>query len=167
MNGTTVQLYGTTTMSAPTKFPTTNYRPPEDAFQSGLEFQDYVVPLLYERGIVVTVFSSRRYQYEFGESCQGIEIKKDTLCTRTGQMSIEIAEKSSPLIATWTPSGIYRHNGWGYVQGNERLILLFATEHLRELHKSGRFEEHETPTVKGFFLPISEARRRAVLVVKG
>lgn len=143
------------------------YRPPEEAFQRGLEYQDYVLPLLYGCGIVVTCFSSRRYQFEHGESAQGVEIKLDARCTDTGRMSIEVAEKSSPLVANWHPSGIYRHNGWAYVQGNERLILLFATQHLRELHKSGRYEAHETPTLKAFYLPVVEARRWASLIVKG
>ena len=37
------------------------------------------------------------------------------------------------------------------------MFWIFSKETLRLLHKSGRYQEHELPTIKKFYLPISDA----------
>jgi hypothetical protein len=64
-------------------------------FEEALKYQDFVVDLLLkEIGLAVTNYSSRYYQLKYGENKQGIEIKLDLRMTDTGNVSIEVAEKS-------------------------------------------------------------------------
>lgn len=139
-----------------TKYPDS---PNKNAYQEGLEFQDFVVVTLAECfGLVLSVFSSRKYQYDRGETLQGVEIKLDKRCTETGRLSIEIAEKTRADKETWTPSGVYRKdNTWLYIQGNYERIYIFFKKFLRLLHRSGNMEEHMEPTIRAFYLPFAQA----------
>jgi len=47
----------------------------KEQVEKGIEFQDYANSLLYDIGIVVVRYQSRRYQFERGENSGGIEIK--------------------------------------------------------------------------------------------
>uniref|UniRef100_A0A6M3J4U2 Uncharacterized protein n=1 Tax=viral metagenome TaxID=1070528 RepID=A0A6M3J4U2_9ZZZZ len=137
-------------------------------FEEGLEFQDFVADLLLrELGIALTSFSSRRYQWVHGENRQGIEIKLDKRILETGNVSIEVAEKSRADMPTWTPSGIMRHdNAWLYVQGNPQIVLVFGKATLRLVYKKRYASKvwQPKPTIRTFLLPLSEARRVALKV---
>lgn len=130
-------------------------------FEEALEFQDFVVDLLLkEIGLAVTNYSSRYYQLNYGENKQGIEIKLDRRMTETGNVSIEVAEKSNINVVTWTNSGIMRNdNSWLYVQGNYELVFIFDKKLLLRLYH-GRYKNKviELPTIRKFHLPIKEAR---------
>jgi hypothetical protein len=133
-----------------------------DSLEVGHQFQDFVCCELAKQGIILQNLASRKYQFNIGENIQGFEIKFDGRCTDTGRLSIEIAEKSRADMPEWTQSGIYRSdNTWLYIQGNYQLLYIFAVNVLRNMHGSGKFEEHEepkyTPTVRAFFLPFSYA----------
>ena len=130
-------------------------------FKDGVEYQDFVCEQLALRGnIVLQNFASKRYQLEIGENLQGFEIKFDARITDTGNVSIEIKEKSRADIPNWTPSGIYRDdNSWLYIQGNYDILFIFAKKFLIELHKSGRYPEHELSTIVKFHIPIDHAKR--------
>lgn len=135
----------------------------QNEFERGLEFQDFAQVQLAKIGITISYFVSRRCQYERGESLQGVEVKLDDLCTTTGRLSIEIAEKSKASNPTFAASGIYREdNTWLYVQGNYQRLFVFAKKHLRSLHLSGKFQEHQTLTLKAFYLPIARAESLSV-----
>lgn len=138
-----------------------------ESIQAGLEFQDFVTDVLRERkGLIVQVYQSKRYQFEIGESPQGIEIKLDRRCTETGQLSIEIGEKSNAANARFVPSGIYRNdNTWLYVQGNYEIIYGFGLNILRLLHSSKRYREHPKPTVQTYYLPLDDACKYALFVI--
>lgn len=138
------------------------------SYQSGLEFQDFVVDLLREElGIVITNYQSQRFQFGVGENKQGIEIKLDRDILRTGNVSIEIAEKSKAANLEFIPSGIYRSdNSWLYIQGNWDIVFIFAKNILRLLHKSRRYKVDTLPTLKRFLLPIDEARKYASKVME-
>lgn len=138
----------------------------KNSIQEGLEFQDFAACKLYERGIMAFPFASRRYQYQIGESLSGVEYKLDRRCTETGQLSIEIAEKTAATNSTFVNSGIYRtDNTWLYVQGNMSVLYVFAKSTLCLLHQTRRYREHTEPTIRAFFLPLAEAERYAALVI--
>lgn len=125
----------------------------------GYEFQDFIIDLLLkEVGMALSNYSSKKYQYDFGENKQGIEIKLDTRCTETGRLSIEIAEKSKAENSFFVQSGIYRNdNSWMYIQGNYDVVYIFTVKMLRGLHRSRKFEVHELPTIRKFYLPFDKA----------
>jgi len=138
------------------------------SFESGLDFQDFVATKLHDNlGITITNYSSMKWQFTTGENRQGIEIKLDRTCTNTNRLSIEIAEKSKAINPLFVPSGIYRNdNSWLYIQGTPRIIFVFAKSLLIGLHKSGKYDEHEEPTIKAFFLPFDDARKYAAKVLE-
>ena len=135
--------------------------PLDNSLEKGREFLDFVMLNLKALGIYMQPFTSKRYQYDVGESINGIEVKYDSRFTDTGRLSIEIAEKTKASNKDWSPSGIYREdNTWLYVQGNFDHFFIFIKKHLVFLHKTGRYQEGESyGTVKKFYLPIEDAER--------
>lgn len=122
----------------------------------GLEFQDVVTGALYQRGIVVVGYASRRYQNECGENMLGAEIKRDGKFRETGNLYIETAEKAHPDRREYVPSGIHRNdNSWLFVIGDEKKIFIFSTKYLRMLEP--RYRTVEKPTSRGFLMPLVDA----------
>jgi len=132
-----------------------------DKLQQGLEFQDVVTKALYQRGIVVIGYASRRFQNEEGENMLGAEIKRDGLFRETGNLYIETAEKSHPDKPLYIASGIYRQdNSWLYVIGDEKTLYIFSVKYLRLLES--RYPKKEKPTSRGFIMPIAEAEKYCI-----
>lgn len=138
-----------------------------NTFQRGLQFQDFVCDILYEQGIILQNYSSKKYQFEIGENKQGFEIKLDNRCTDTNRLSIEVAEKKISD-KNWNSSGIYsKGNSWLYIHGNYQKIFIFSKNILIMLHQSGKYEEaiaHDT--VKKFYLPIEDAQKWACKIIE-
>ena len=133
-----------------------------EKLQQGLEFQDVVTQALYQRGIVVIGYSSRRFQNEKGENMLGAEIKRDGKFRESGNLYIETAEKSHPDMPNFTPSGIYRaDNSWLFVIGDEKTVYIFSTKYLRLLEKK-YFHPTPKPTSKGFLMPLPEAEKYCI-----
>ena len=129
--------------------------------EEGLEFQDIVTRELYQRGIVVVGYSSRRFQNQEGENLLGAEIKRDGKFRETGNLYIETFEKSHPDNARFIPSGIYREdNSWLFVIGDEKTIYIFSTKYLRMLEN--RYKQVVKPTSKGFLMPLSDAEKYCI-----
>lgn len=135
-----------------------------DSFEIGNEFQDFVCIELAKQSIILQNINSKKFQFNVGENLQGFEIKYDARCTGdrntspTGQLSIEIGEKTDANNANFIPSGIYRNdNSWLYIQGNYMNFWIFSKKILQGLHKSGRYNEHILPTIQKFYLPIVDA----------
>lgn len=139
-------------------------------FEEALSFQDFVVDLLIkELGFVISNYSSKYYQYNFGENRQGVEIKLDMRILETGNVSIEVAEKSRADINNWTPSGIMRpDNTWLYIQGNYDIVFIFGKTILQGIYRAKYIDKVWTPkpTIKTFLLPIKEAEKYALKVIK-
>lgn len=132
-----------------------------DKLQEGLVYQDKVTVALYQIGIVVVGYSSRRYQNNVGENMLGAEIKRDGLFRSTGNLYLEICEKSHPDKVEYTPSGIHRaDNSWLFVIGDEKTIYIFSTKYLRMLES--RYKKVEKPTSKGFLMPIADADKYCI-----
>lgn len=139
-------------------------------FEEALEFQDFVTDLLLkELGLVISNYSSKYWQYNFGENRQGIEIKLDKRILETNNVSIEVAEKSRADIQQWTPSGIMREdNTWLYVQGNYEIVFIFGKSFIRQLYLAKYADKVWEPkkTIRTFLLPIQVANKYALKVLK-
>lgn len=136
-----------------------------DKLEQGLEFQDVVTRELYQRGIVVVGYSSRRFQNQEGENMLGAEIKRDDLFRTTGNLYVEISEKSHPDKNNFTESGIFRKdNSWLYVIGDEKTIYIFSTKFLQQLYKTGKYKTvvNQTVTSNGMLLPIADAEKYCI-----
>lgn len=137
----------------------------ETLFEEGIEFQRFVSDLfLKEFGFAIRYYVKCEDQYTKGESREGIEVKFDQRILETGNVSIEVAEKTKADRKIWTPSGILRRdNTWLYVQGNYDIVFLFKKATLVELYevkyKSKVWEP--TPTIRTFLLPLPEAKKYA------
>lgn len=150
-----------------------NYYPDADrstVFEEGLQFQDFVVDLLMnEMGIALSNYSSKYYQQNYGENRQGIEIKLDNRILETGNVSIEVAEKSKASVYKWTPSGIMRNdNSWLYIQGNYEIVFVFGKSILQKLYNSRYKDKTWEPkkTIRTFLMPIKEAEKYALKVFR-
>jgi hypothetical protein len=139
-----------------------------EKLEQGKEYQDFVSDVLYKIGLPLFSYNSKKYQVEHGENKLGIEIKFDDRYAETGNIWIEIAEKSNPSNAAYVLSGIYRtDNTWLYVIGNRTKIFVFAKTILKLLHKTGRYAERENnlKTSKGFLLNNADADKYAAKVI--
>lgn len=136
-----------------------NYPDSKDkrSFQSGLEYQDFIMDkVLEELGIFIQVYSSQKYQYKKGESRQKIEIKLDRRCTETGRLSIEVEERPNKQ-SPWFDGGIMRKdNTVFYIQGNYDTYWIFFKHHLLWIYNQG-VDVQTKDTVKTFYLDISRA----------
>lgn len=94
------------------------------------EFQDLVQYVMKKYGLIIQCCCSKKWQYEVGESLGGIEIKYDKVSMATGNLYIEIAEKSNEDNEGYVPSGIYRKdNTWLWIIGCEK-VFIFSKRHL-------------------------------------
>lgn len=133
----------------------------KEKLEQGLVFQDVVTKALYQRGVVIVGYSSRRFQNEEGENMLGAEIKRDGNFRKTGNLYLEVAEKSNPENENYIPSGIMRKdNSWLFVIGDEETVWIFPINYLRML--KGRYKETKTPTSIGILMPIAEADRYCI-----
>jgi hypothetical protein len=90
---------------------------------------------------------------------------------RTKRLSIEVAEKKMASRLFWTDSGIMSClNPWLYIQGNRQILFIFATKTLRAWMSKNNppvIEKRQpNPTIKTFYIPIDEAERIALKVVR-
>ena len=132
---------------------------------SGKGYEQFVSKVFKEKfGIPIDVYSSVKDQFNIGESRQGFEIKLDRRISGingTGNLSIEVAEKSKASNSQFVPSGIFRDdNTWLYIQGNYDVIFVFVKKVLQELSRNYVIDTY--PTIKRFLLPIVEAERYAM-----
>lgn len=139
----------------------------QDMLEKGLEFQDFVMTKLIEKlGINLTQYSSKKYQYTMGENKQGIEIKFDDRYETTGNVYIEIAEKSNGNNERFIDSGIYRKdNTWLYIIGNYKILYIFSKKYLVYLHKKNIFRQVEIPTSKGFLIDKDNAEKYSIHII--
>ena len=132
----------------------------KEKLQQGLYFQDYVVELLYKNGIPLISYSSKEYQNMIGENKAGIEIKNDMNFRKTGNLYIEIAEKSKAENERFVKSGIYRNdNTWLYLIGDKETVFVLSKKQLQILHQKKKYREVEIATSRGFLLPVADAEK--------
>lgn len=128
--------------------------------EDGLEFQDYVADKLYERGIILLNFVSRKHSL-VAENKFGMEIKLDKQFRKTGNLYIETAERINGDLA-YLKSGIYREdNSWLWLIGDMQTFWIIAKKHLLKFEKNCR--KVETETSRGFLFPVKRADEWCVL----
>lgn len=133
-----------------------------DTYEEAMEYQDFIVEVLAERlGLVISNYSSRKYQFGKGENRQGIEIKLDKRISPLGNVSIEVYEKSIANNYLWAKSGILRDdNSWLYLQGNYEYIFIFSKKRLRELYQREYMNKvwDPKPTIRTFLISFEKAK---------
>ena len=91
----------------------------------------------------------------------GAEIKNDERFRQTGNLYIEVAEKSNPDKLNYTPSGIMRaDNSWLYVIGDIKTVWIFSTKYLVML--KDRYSKIQTPTSIGHLMRMDAADKYAI-----
>lgn len=130
-----------------------------DCLQKGLEYQDFITTVLLSQiGISISSFSSKKYQYQVGENLQGIEIKFDNKLKETGNIYIEVKEKSHPDNVNYIDSGIYRNdNTWLYIIGDYNCVYIFGKEHLKLMYNSKKYKVINKSTSIGFLINKTDA----------
>jgi hypothetical protein len=133
----------------------------------GMVYQDFVYEVLAKHGLMTVGYGSKLFQQRLGENKAGIEIKYDSYLATTGNVWIEIAEKSNPARRDYVPSGIQR-NCVEYLIGNYDEMYRFATTLLRRMWHSGRYRviENRMKTSQGFLLPRTDAEKFATQVLR-
>jgi len=94
-------------------------------------------------------------QNSIGESLQGFEVKFDDMLHKTGNLWIEIAEKTNPNNEEYVSSGVFRKdNTWVYIIGDRKELFVFSKKLLKRFAESGKFEirENNMKTSRGFLL---------------
>ena len=133
----------------------------KENYAKGTEYQDYVVSQMLQRGFPICLYSSRKYQFERGESANGIEIKYDGKMAETGNLYIETAEKSDASNLYYVKSGIMRmDNTWAYLIGDYHEAFLLSVKQLRKVSKLPSqkkkqygVQDRETLTSQGYTIP--------------
>ena len=131
------------------------------SLENANQFQDFVCINLIKNGIVLSNLSSRKYQFEMGENLQGFEIKHDHLFRKTGNLYIEIAEKSNPINENYITSGVHRiDNSWIYCIGDYISVFLIQKQVLKAILNKGNYKkvENQTKTSLGYLYPVEKAR---------
>lgn len=123
-----------------------------DCLQEGWEYQDFISIELLKRGYVISNFSSKKYQYKYGENLNGFEIKKDNWFTKSKRIYIECGERTSKN-GPWVKSGILRKSRY-YLIGNYNCAFLFSTRQLQMLYQKMKNKIFTMPnnTSKGFYI---------------
>lgn len=133
--------------------------------KKGLEYQDFIVHRLMREGLFIGIYASRKYQFEYGESASGIEIKFDGKLHETGNLYFETAEKANVNNLEYVSSGIMRQdNTWAYLIGDYHEAFLFSKKQLCNLltlpqarQRNLGMREREIATSRGFTLPKEKA----------
>ena len=133
--------------------------------ERGEEYQDFLTQyMIRNHGIPLNLYSSKKYQFEYGEGASGIEVKFDAMSEKYGNWYIETEHKTSPEQPDWRPGGVMRNdNAWLYLIGNSEQAMLMSKRQLRLViqHKSDEYKlTHgikfkEIATSRGYAFPIS------------
>ena len=139
-----------------------------ECLMKGLEYQDFITALLLrEIGIPLSGMSSKKYQYKIGENMQGFEIKFDNKFKETGNLYVEVKEKSNPKNRNYVFSGIYRNdNTWIYIIGDYENIFIFGKSHLKLMYEANKYKIVKKPTSIGFLMPKLDAEKYSLKYIK-
>lgn len=138
----------------------------EEQREEGEEFQDFVQDQLWSCGLAIQNYTSKKWQQERGENRAGVEIKHDKKYAGTGNLYIEVAEKSDPGNQEYVLSGIRRKAVWLLVIGNYEILFVFSARFLELLISAGKLERKVKSTSIGYLLPEKMARGYAARVIE-
>ncbi len=138
-----------------------------EQLEKGLQFQDFVIDMLYEIGLPISNYTSKQYQQEFGENRNGIEIKFNPSMRKYDSLWIELKEKANPANLNYVDSGIYRNdNAWLYAIGDREEFFIFGKKQLIKMHKCGKFGERTSLTSVGMIVTLDYAREYGLKVFR-
>lgn len=138
----------------------------QNKLEEGKQFEDHVKRIFFERFAIDLDFTGKDNQVNIGETLQGIEVKYDGRFKETGNIYIEVAEKSHPDNQEYVVSGVFRDdNTWLYVIGDYDTLYIFSKKHLKLL-KDG-CNPVVTPTSMGFLVPKQLAEKECILKLVG
>lgn len=121
----------------------------------GKAYEQYIIENLPEfLGQDLTLYDNVQDQYNIGETVQGYEIKYDAKYEETGNLYIEISEKTDKNNTHYVASGINRSdNTHTWIIGNYNDVFLFKKNTLIEIYKNNLyFKFVQTLTSKGILL---------------
>jgi hypothetical protein len=129
----------------------------------GEAYERYIVWQLRQDGIDVARYDTQAEQYAHGDTTIGLEIKLDTKYCDTGNLFIEVAEKTRAEQPTWTVSGIFAASDapW-YGVGDYRNFFVFDRLTLQEQSATVRLIVTKRGTSRGFLLTEDRARQLMV-----
>jgi hypothetical protein len=148
--------------------------------QIGAEFQDYITDRLFNFGINVNCYSSKKYQLEKGEGKSGIEIKFDSghytyngALVKSKYVVIEYQKEVRPKHSDiWEDTTLFKHNIWLYVIGNYDKAWALPAKKLRKFKLDERIEKtikqnegNNDTRVKLMRLPIEIAESIAIFTI--
>lgn len=142
-----------------------------EKFERAKEYQDYICKYLAQNyGLVISIYSSEKYQKILGESVQGFEIKFDMRRKETGNIYIELGEKAKPRLGEYYPSGIYANdNSWIYCIGDYEVLYLFSKKQLRTICDRKLYlkyiHDNSTKTSEGYLLNTEQAEKFCILKI--
>jgi hypothetical protein len=136
--------------------------------RAGEAYERFVLSCLVALGHDVTRHDTAAAQFAHGDlrvDGRDVEIKYDARLAETGNLYIEVAEKTDPQGVTWFPSGIARDTSarW-YGIGDRRDWFLFRTRTLRETWAAERILTIDRGTSRGFLLSRARAAELAVKI---
>ncbi len=137
-----------------------------DMLEEGINFQDHVKRILFEEYCLSLDFTGQEGQYNIGETLQGFEVKYDMKFKDTGNLWIEVCEKTDPNNEVWVDSGIKRNdNTWIYVIGDYDTLYVFSKKDLLKEMDNHRIIENSMKTSRGYLLKKEEAEKTALLIL--
>jgi hypothetical protein len=137
-----------------------------DKLAEGQKFEEYIKKVFFERFTIYLDFTGKENQIKIGETLQGIEVKFDNKYKETGNVYIEVAEKTNPDNPEYVKSGIYREdNTWLYVIGDYQTLYMFSKKHLKLL--KDKCQSVITPTSMGFLVPEELAKKECIIDLTG
>ena len=143
----------------------------EDKSEKAKEYQDFVCKYLAQNyGLVISIYTSGKYQKGIGESVQGFEIKYDMKRLETGNIYIELGEKAKPRSGDYFPSGINANdNSWLYCIGDYDILYIFSKKQLKTIHDKKLYlayvANNSTMTSEGFLLDKDRAEKYCILKI--
>jgi len=137
-----------------------------DMLKEGTDFQDHVKRILFEKYCLSLDFTEQDGQYNIGETLQGFEVKYDMKFKDTGNLWIEVCEKTDPNNNDWVDSGIKRNdNTWIYIIGDYDTLYVFSKKDLLKEMDNHRIIENSMKTSRGYLLKKEEAEKTALLIL--
>lgn len=134
--------------------------------ESTLKYQDFAEGVLYDIGLPIGLYRSKKWNIEKGESRAGVEIKNDMKFAETGNLYFETYERRKKE-GKWVESGLNRNdNTMLYFVGDYNRAWLFSKNILKAICQKDCFKRVETDTSKGVLVPIEYFEKNPLLVMR-
>lgn len=134
----------------------------EDDIRQGEEYQDFIQHELAKRGMTFLCNTSRKYQWQEGESFGGLEIKYDRLMYKTGNVFIE-TEAESKDKTHFIEGGIYKKdNAWLFLIGDYKEAFLFSKYQLQKMWET----QKDVYVNSGYIIPKEQSYSKGFLITR-